>query len=109
MPKTTPCYYEGGVDMDNVCGNCAYAQKEDGEVVWCKFHKEKITENSSCDDFLDFLDTPVMSSLLSEVVKKDTTGISKKGSSVKNHIKDFFAWVLILCFIVAGIVAFLYC
>lgn len=95
--------------MAKGCGICAYAQKENGKAVWCKFHREKVTENNTCDDFLDTLDSPVMSTLLESVTSKGKTSHQKSGLPVGNRIKDILAWILIVLFILSGILAFLYC
>lgn len=95
--------------MNEGCSNCAYAEKTNGKPVWCKFHKEKVTENNTCDDFLSFLDTPVMSNLLDSVAKNKQATSKKEGIPVGNRIKDFFAWVYIIFFITLGVLAFLYC
>ena len=94
--------------MDKGCGNCAYARKEGGKPTWCKFHKEKITENNTCDDFLDFLDTPAMATLLDSVAKEGQKPSKTEKTPVKNRVKDIFAWVWIIFFILAGALAFLY-
>ena len=95
--------------MNKRCGNCAYAEKNNGRPVWCKFHGESINENNICNDYLDYLDSPVMSSLLKSVHGKKEEKEADKRIPLKYRIKDSIAWAVILFFIAAGVLAFLYC
>ena len=95
--------------MENGCWNCAYAQKKDGKPVWCNFHEVEVDDNKTCDDFLDYLDSPVMSALLADYKNKKSGGTSADVLPVSNRIKDIFGWICIVFFIILGIFAFLYC
>ena len=99
--------------MENGCWNCAYAQKKDGNPVWCNFHEVEVDDNKTCDDFLDYLDSPAMSALLADLLadykNKNSAGTPVENLPVSNRIKDFFGWICIVFFIILGILAFLYC
>ena len=107
-----------GIYMGKNCGYCAYAAKKNGKATWCKFHGETVTDNNVCDDFLHFMDNPLISERLDQITKPAATSqqsgkhkdrvTGKTKISMKVKIKDFFAWFLILLFIFAGIMVFLY-
>ena len=94
--------------MENTANleRCAYSKKENGKAVWCKFHLEAVNDNKVCDDFLDYLDSPVMSTLLKSETKKNN--VTPPKLPISNRIKDICAWFLIIFFILAAVLVFLY-
>lgn len=90
--------------MEQGCEYCAYAEKKDGTPVWCKFHDEAVTEENTCENFLSFLDTPVMSTLLTDKFNKSQS----KKISLGTYVKDIIAYIFITWFIVMGICVFLF-
>lgn len=96
------------------CGICAYSIKENGKATWCTFHDEAVTEQNVCDDFLDYLDSPLVSENLDMLKKssaeKQSGSIQSRRRKIRNRarVKDFFAWIVTVFFIALGIFVFLY-
>lgn len=94
--------------MSERCALCAYADKQNNNFIWCRFHKQEVKENNICDDYLSVMDAPAMSTLLDKVVAESKGKPVKKGVPIGNHLKDILAYILITLFIIVGVMLFLF-
>lgn len=94
--------------MEKECQHCAYSEVREGKTHWCKFHERNVSAQNSCKDFLDSLDSPLISELINDV-KNESEGKSiNKKVPFGVYVRDFFSWIAILIFILLGILIFLY-
>lgn len=83
------------------CGDCAYAQNDNGRL-WCTFHDQAVSTKLACDDFMDEFDSPQWTSLISGM-NAEEKGFSKPSQS-SFMVNDIIAVILILlCIIISCI------
>lgn len=89
------------------CVDCAYAVKENGKPVWCKFHMQEVGETNYCDNFLDVMDSPRTQTMIDRLAEI-STGKKRSSLPTENKIKNIIAWILIALIIGFAIYVFLF-